>query len=525
MRPVRATAVLVVTALAMGCGGGGFPGTPDLPGTGDPGRLEIPADGEAGDGEPRPDRPPPDPTADVDREADAAADPETGDDGYPDGPRGSGDDATTVEPGTEAVETPDPDAGGDPPDDLPNDGAAADTGPEVPLPDVPPVDAGILVNAIREGDQSQPSVAPRKGGGWWVAWQTRAPSGGDWQVAARCLAPDGTPASEEVRVSSEDCLAARRPSVAVTDDGSLWVAYEADGLDGDGSAVALRRLASCDADAGPEWRLNAFTSSFQGAPALAPLPGGTVVAAWQSECRVSSSCAWLDGSWAAVAHRRANDDGPIGLGESVVNRFTVGDQFQPSVAAMPGGGWWVAWAGATDVSSIYDVFLDRFDADGLRQGEDLPVNGSVAGPQSMPRICALAGGGAAVAWMDWDPAGTAMDLRARLLDPSGQPRSADLPLAADPEGLESSVALAPAGDGFRAAWRHRGSSSSPGTVRWRVFDADGNPAGPERIASEDRDGDSGQPALAAAADGRTLLVFTSSARDGSGTAIVAVTLP
>jgi hypothetical protein len=62
-------------------------------------------------------------------------------------------------------------------------------------------------------------------------------------------------------------------------------------------------------------------------------------------------------------------------------------------------------------------------------------------------------------------------------------------------------------------------------VRWRVFDADGNPAGPERIASEDRDGDSGQPALAAAADGRTLLVFTSSARDGSGTAIVAVTLP
>jgi hypothetical protein len=529
---VRWAALVLVVATAC-AGGGGLAGTLDGPGPRDLPALDAVSDAGAPDGGARPDL-----TA-----------PDAGPDGSPGDPGADASRADAPEAPDEAPAevAPDiaPDPAPDPAPDVPDD-APPDPGPD-PAPDVPddaptdpapdlPGDAGsddggdpgtgLLVNAVREGDQSLPSVAPRPGGGWWVAWQTRPPSGGDWQVAARCLGPEGAPASDEARVSSDACTAARRPAVAVADDGALWVAYEADGLDGDGSAVALRRWPSCGALPGPEWRMNAFASSYQGMPALAPLAGGTVVAAWQSECKGASACDWLDGSWSAVAHRRAGAAGPLGPGESVANRFTIGDQLQPALAAFPGGTWWVAWSGAMDIPSLYDVFVDRFDAAGARLGEDLPVNAATVGAQSVPRVAVLPGGGAVVAWMDWDAAGTASDLRLRVLDGTGTPASGDLALAADPVALESSSALAPAaGGGFRAAWRRREVAGGPGTVRWRAFDAGGLPAGDEGTASEGRDGDAGQPALAAGDDGRTLLVFTSSGRDGSGTGIVAVPLP
>lgn len=438
------------------------------------------------------------------------------------------DEAGLLDPGEDG-ETTTGDPGGDPSDGgieatIVPDGLdpGLDQTPE-PGADPGEPSPGTPVNQVRDGDQSVPAVAARSGGGWWVAWQTRPTDDGNWQVAARCLDAAGEPESVEVRVSSQECVAARRPAVAIAADGGLWVVYEADGLDGSGSAVAVRRFPSCGEPPGPEWLANTFVDSFQGMPSLASWGLDGVVVAWHSACRADDSCQWLDGSWAGVGWRPVDSRGPVGTGERIANRFTTGDQMQPSVASLPDGRVLIAWAGAVDVPSVYDVFVNLFDVAGNRVGDDVRVNEGTADAQSMPRVAALAGGGAVVTWQDWDVAQTRSDVRGRLLDPAGMPLGSDLVIAADPEAQESSVAVCPGpGGGFVAAWRHRGGVGQPGSVRWRVFDATGRPV-TEEATVDTGSGDVRDPAVAADDEGRVLLAWTGV--DGSGSGVQAMVLP
>ena len=50
----------------------------------------------------------------------------------------------------------------------------------------------------------------------------------------------------------------------------------------------------------------------------------------------------------------------------VVNTTTLGDQFQPSVAALAGGGYVVAWTSGTGSSSA--VYCQIYDAGGSKVG-------------------------------------------------------------------------------------------------------------------------------------------------------------
>ena len=50
-----------------------------------------------------------------------------------------------------------------------------------------------------------------------------------------------------------------------------------------------------------------------------------------------------------------------------VNTWTTGDQGAPQVAATPDGGFVVVWESADQIEPGYDVFAQRYDADGARR--------------------------------------------------------------------------------------------------------------------------------------------------------------
>jgi subtilisin family serine protease len=143
--------------------------------------------------------------------------------------------------------------------------------------------------------------------------------------------------------------------------------------------------------AGPEIPVNTTTASVQDRAAIAPDPGGGFTVAWQSSGQ--------DGDGLGVYARRFDAAGaPLG-GEIPVNLTTPGNQGAPAIAPDPGGGFTVAWKSfGYDGSGRGSVYARRFDAAGAPLGGEIAVNLMAADAQHEPAIAPDPGGGFTVAW-------------------------------------------------------------------------------------------------------------------------------
>src|SRR5262245_35951660 len=90
------------------------------------------------------------------------------------------------------------------------------------------------------------------------------------------------------------------------------------------AAGPLPAAAQSTLRAGPEFRINDYTTSYQTVPVAALEPTGTYLVVWSSNGQDGSG----QGVFARRVDRRGTPSGP----EFQVNQATVGDQTNPSVA-------------------------------------------------------------------------------------------------------------------------------------------------------------------------------------------------
>ncbi|MDP9938313.1 hypothetical protein [Ectopseudomonas alcaliphila] len=72
--------------------------------------------------------------------------------------------------------------------------------------------------------------------------------------------------------------------------------------------------------------------------------------------------------------------------------------FEPSVSALPSGGFVVAWEYVNDAKESEEIYLQRFKADGTLDGKAIQVNTSTKGDQGDPEVITLADGSYVVTW-------------------------------------------------------------------------------------------------------------------------------
>jgi hypothetical protein len=116
--------------------------------------------------------------------------------------------------------------------------------------------------------------------------------------------------------------------------------------------------------------------------------GGFVVV-WSSE-------GYVDGDQDTVLFRRFSSTG-LTAGYGIVNRFTVQEQYQPSIASSSTGSFIVAWTDEDADTSGSGIFARRFTSNDASFGPDLQVNAFTAFSQLRPAI-ALGGSRVVVAW-------------------------------------------------------------------------------------------------------------------------------
>ena len=273
-------------------------------------------------------------------------------------------------------------------------------------------------------------------------------------------------AGPEFRVNEYTTGDQRRPSAAMWADGSFVVVWQSQNQDGNLFGVFGRRYDSTGAALGPEFQVNEATAGDQTQASIAMDAQGRFTVAWRGE----------DGSAGGIFVRQFTAAGaPVGS-EMRVNVFTAGEQALPRVAAGPNG-LVVVWQSAGQDGSGDGVYGRILTADAVPIGVEIPLANTTAGNQAAPVVAVLDNGRIAVAWLGVQ--GFFPYVYSRLFDAAGAPLRGETQVSTNSRVDHASIAAGPAST-FVVGWWEAfvfggkfGVLSTDYGVRVRYHDADG----------------------------------------------------
>jgi hypothetical protein len=192
------------------------------------------------------------------------------------------------------------------------------------------------VNTHTAGTQWQSRAAVGPAGSFAIVWQGAGGSGAD-EVYVRLFGAGGAPLGPEFRVNSYTTGSQGNASVQIDAAGKGLVAWSGPGEGGHGSDVYAQRFDALGQPAGVEFRVNTYTTGFQGAPSVSYDAGGRFVVSW-------SSGGQPGGQATEIVAQRYAADAPAG-DEFRVNTYTTSFQVFPNVASTSTGDFVIVWQG------------------------------------------------------------------------------------------------------------------------------------------------------------------------------------
>ncbi|MFL6844374.1 MAG: M10 family metallopeptidase C-terminal domain-containing protein [Allosphingosinicella sp.] len=191
---------------------------------------------------------------------------------------------------------------------------------------------------------------------------------------------------------------------------------------------------------GDEAGANTITAGVQTRPQAAALASGGYVVVWED---ASGSA---DDPGLAIRGQMFDSGGDKVGAEFLVDTITAGDQSQPSVAAMPSGGFVVTWTGSD--SSGTGIKGQLYTPEGVKSGAEFQANTSTSGDQSEARAV-VSFGGFAVVWFDHSATGTA--IRGQLFTAAGAKSGAEFLIAPESAHARGDLSAAQVSDGSNDA--------------------------------------------------------------------------
>ncbi|HYD36829.1 MAG TPA: cadherin domain-containing protein [Allosphingosinicella sp.] len=202
---------------------------------------------------------------------------------------------------------------------------------------------------------------------------------------------------------------------------------------------------------------------------------------------------------------------PVG-GDVLVNTGTTGNQADPSIAALAGGGYVVTWTDRPGQGAPWVAKAQIFDSSGARVGGEFLVSGPPAmwGGVVETSVVSLSNGNFAVAWTEGEESGPAH--RIQIFSPDGSKVGAQIVAPSNAYMLQVGPYLTALSDGgFAIAWSPNSAPYSDGSdkaVYVQAYDAAGRPNGAPMRVNGQANGDQFDPSVADLGDGRFVVTWT-----------------
>ena len=259
---------------------------------------------------------------------------------------------------------------------------------------------------------------------------------------------------------------------------------------------------------GSEFRVNTTTDNNQTFPAVAMAADtGAFVVVWESEGQ--------DGSSTGVYGQRYDADGVAQGDEFLVNTTTSGDQQTAAVAMAADGSFVVAWESYGQDGDLWGVYAQRYDADGETLGSEFQVNTTTTDDQRCPGVGIAEDGSFVLVWSSYATNGNGWGVFAQRYDDTGAASGSEFQVNTynDSTQFDSVVGMAADG-GFVVAWVSWVQDGDSYGIYAQRYDADGVAQGGEfRVNSYSTSRQVG-PDVGMAADGAFVISWHSD-QDGS----------
>ena len=272
----------------------------------------------------------------------------------------------------------------------------------------------IRLNADIAYDQAAPSITMLADGGFAVSWLTTRPSSPPDSYHTQAYDSNGTPRGAETVIVTDQTTASAAPAITGLAGGGYVVVWES-------GQYLYCRVFNADGDAtGAAFKLTSSVYGAEQQPALIAMADGGFVAVWSH---------WADANRNDVLAQRFNAAGqPIG-DSFMVTESAAGQQFQPAIAAVPGG-YIITWqAGLTGgiFPQTWEIRGQLYDTNFTRSGKEFQVNTQTEGQQTDSAVTVLADGKIVVTWEGID--GSAEGIKAQILVPSSAPTDISISVA------------------------------------------------------------------------------------------------
>ena len=313
------------------------------------------------------------------------------------------------------------------------------------------LDTEFQVNSHTADVQDYPAVATQSDGAFVVVWESQQ-DGDGYGVFGQRFTSLGAKEGGEFQVNAHTIGYQTAAAVAADADGDFVVTWSSADQDGAGGGIFGRRFDSAGVPQAVEFQVNAYTTATQEHGAVAMSAAGSFIAVWASGGQ--------EGDSRGIFGQRFDASGAPQAVEFQVNSYTTSNQQYPDVAADAFGGFVVAWESLNQDGSLFGVFAQRFASTGNRQGGEFRVNVSVASNQRDASIAAESDGDFVVSWHGLDAGGFGVFFR--RFNAAGVAQTGEVPINAVTVGnqIRSSAAIDDNGD-FVIAWQsyHDGSVS------------------------------------------------------------------
>lgn len=341
-----------------------------------------------------------------------------------------------------------------------------------------------------------------------VVWQSKVENGNDWDIFARRYDATGKPLGKPFKVNTftpNNQFVAR---VAVDSKGNFTIIWESEGQDGSRYGIYCKQFNSSGVPLGSEFRVNSTTANSQHNPAIAMTPGGDFVVAWVSDEQ--------DGSQEGIFAKRFSADGIPQGGEFQVNTYTTDTQRRPNVAMDASGNFVIIWDSTEQDGSGRGIYGQRFNAEGISQGDEFRVNTFTANEQSANWLAMDATGNFIVVWQSEGQDGSGFGIYGQRFNAAGIAHGNEF-LINTYRSLDQRfpvVSMTPSGE-FVVVWDSVGQDGNGRGVFGQRFNADGVAVSSEFQANSYNKKDQLHPDVSIAPDGSFVVAWISVAQDGA----------
>jgi len=271
---------------------------------------------------------------------------------------------------------------------------------------------------------------------------------------------------------------------------------------------------------GPEFQVNAYTTSYQFFAAAAADGLGNFIVTWESK-----GSSGTDHVGYSIQAQRYEANG-VGLGNQFqVNTFATSDQEFPTVGADAQGNFvvaWMSWGSSGSDTSLTSIQAQRFDANGMALGGQFQVNTSMSFYQNVPAAAVAGDGDFIIVWKSDDSNGTDTDsgsIQAQRYDANGIALGEEFQVNTYTTSGQGGPRVAVDGQGNSVVVWESGSSTGDNfaSVQMQLYDANGNPAGGEVQVNTYTSSFQVNPVVAASPTGAFVVVWQSGGSSGTDT--------